>query len=92
VNDLAGEVAPNRAAPQFDRLLSEASAAFIRALADEIDGEIERWLQHLGVALGIHKATLVQLDPTDAELKATHQWVEPGVTPNILSEAAQNYP
>lgn len=86
------DVVQNYAALQFDKLLSEASAAFIRVLAGEIDSEIERWLQRLAVALGIHKVTLVQLDPTDGQLKATHQWVQHGVTPNVLSEATENYP
>jgi signal transduction histidine kinase len=92
VREPRGDSARNHSALQFDRLLSEASAAFIRVLASEIDGEIEIWLQLLGAALGIHWATLVQLDPTDEELKATHQWVQPGVIPNVLSEAAENYP
>jgi signal transduction histidine kinase len=92
VSEPADDVVQNDAALQFENLLSEASAAFIRAVADEIDSEIQRWLQRLGTELGIHKATLVQLDPTDREFKATHQWAQQGVTSNILSEAAENYP
>ncbi len=92
VSEPPDDVVQNYAALQFDKLLSEASAAFIRVLAGEIDSEIERWLQRLAVALGIHKVTLVQPDPTDGQLKATHQWVQRGVTPNVLSEATENYP
>jgi signal transduction histidine kinase len=92
VKELAGDAVQDYAALQFDKLLSEASAAFVRALADEIDSEIERWLERVGAALGIHKATLAQLDPTDGQVKATHQWVQEGVIPNNLSEAARNFP
>jgi signal transduction histidine kinase len=91
-NELVGDLVRNHTALEFEQLLSEASAAFIRALADEIDGEIERWLQRFGAALVIHKATLAQLDPTDGQLKATHQWVQKGVSPNNLAQAAADFP
>jgi GAF domain-containing protein len=88
----AEDLVQDYSALQFDQLLQEASAAFIRVLAVEIDTEIERWLRRLSAALGIHKATVAQLDPTDGQFKATHQWVQEGVTPNNLAEAADNYP
>jgi signal transduction histidine kinase len=79
-------------APQFEKLLSDASAAFIRALADEIDSEIEKWLQRFCTAFSIHKAVLVQLDPTDGKPRATHQWTQGDVIPSILATAAEDYP
>ena len=86
------ESAEQNSATQFDTLLSEASAAFIRALADEIDFEIEAWLQRFCAALGIHKAVVIQLDPNDGKLAATQQWVEGSVLPSILATAVEDYP
>jgi signal transduction histidine kinase len=85
---------PSRITPRCNssNFLSEASAAFITAPAGEIDSEIERWLERLGPIVGIDKATLVQFDQVDRQLKATHQWVHIGVIPNNLAEAAENYP
>ena len=56
-------------APQFERLLSDASAAFIRASEEDINSEIMRWLRVFGASLRVHKATLVQLDRTDRDSK-----------------------
>jgi signal transduction histidine kinase len=92
VNEPGADIAQDYTALQFEKPLSEASAAFIRASGDEIDSEIERWLQRAAATFGIHKATLVQLDPTDGQPRPTHQWVHDGVTPNNLAEAAENYP
>ncbi|MBV8773448.1 MAG: HAMP domain-containing histidine kinase [Deltaproteobacteria bacterium] len=77
---------------RFETLLSEASAAFIRVLADDIDSEIESWLQRFGTMLGVHKAALFQIDRIDGKLKATHIWFEPGVPPNILATFTADYP
>jgi signal transduction histidine kinase len=79
--------------PQFDRLLSDASAAFIRAIDDDIDSEILRWLEVFGTGLRVHKATLVQLDRTDRRVKATHQWSQQRVIiPNDLATANEDFP
>jgi len=77
---------------QFDGLLAQASATFIRATAHEIDHRIDEWLERFSTVLGIHKAVLVQIDPTDGKLEATHQWVEGSVLPSPLATAAQDYP
>jgi hypothetical protein len=49
-------------------------------------------LQRFCTAFSIHKAVLVQLDRTDGNLRATHQWTQGEVTPNILATAAEDYP
>jgi signal transduction histidine kinase len=49
-------------------------------------------LQRFCTAFSIHKAVLVQLDRTDGKLRATHQWTQGEVTPNILATAAEDYP
>ncbi|HJU10224.1 MAG TPA: GAF domain-containing protein, partial [Candidatus Binataceae bacterium] len=44
-------------------------------------------------SLEIHKATVVQVDPTDGQLKATHQWVQKdAIIPNNLATATADYP
>jgi signal transduction histidine kinase len=77
---------------QFEELLALASGAFVRASANEIDNQINIWLERFSAALGIHKAVLVRLDPTDGKLHATHQWVAESMLPTTLSTAAQDYP
>jgi signal transduction histidine kinase len=71
-------------------LLSDLSAAFIRAPAAEIDTEIARWLQRIALEVGIDKAFVGQVK--DGKLTATHQWVRERVTPNVLSSAAEGLP
>jgi signal transduction histidine kinase len=86
------DIVKNDASLQFEELLALASGAFIRASANEIGGHIKKWLERFSLALGIHKAVLVQLDPTDGKLHATHQWVAESMLPTTLSSAAQDYP
>jgi signal transduction histidine kinase len=76
----------------FEELLALASGAFIRASANDIDDQINIWLRRFSAALGIHKAVLVRLDPTDGKLHATHQWVDESMLPTTLATAAQDYP
>jgi hypothetical protein len=93
IDKSSDDKAQNYGAAQLERLLSDVSAAFIRALEDEIDASIQRWLEIFGTVLGVHKATLVQLDRTDGQLKATQQWSQPGVIiPTSLSTAAEDFP
>jgi len=63
----------------FEKLLSALSAAFIRVSVEEIDSEIELWLQKVVLALRMDRGTVAQLDPNGA-LYVTHQWACPGVT------------
>src|SRR5580704_9280417 len=63
----------------FEKLLGDLSAAFIRVPVAEIDLEIERWLQQIVLALDVDRSTVVQLDPTDGGVYATHQWAREGV-------------
>ena len=92
-DDPASEKTQIDLAREFERLLSDASAAFIRALEGDIDSEIMRWLQVFASRLRVHKATLVQLDRSDRRVKATHQWSQDGVIiPNDLATANENFP
>jgi GAF domain-containing protein len=65
------------AAPQtrrFERLIAEISGAFVRATADEIDTEINRYLKKVCLLLGLDRATLSQADPLERRGRITHAW------------------
>ena len=63
----------------FEKLLSDLAAAFIRVSVEDIDREIERWLQHMVLALDIDRGTVLYLDPADGALSVTHQFARDGM-------------
>ena len=65
----------------FETILAEISAAFVRATADRISSQIDHWLQRIVLALKIDRASVAQLNPADGLLYATHQWAREGVVP-----------
>ena len=73
------EVARNSELADFEKLLADLSAAFIRVSAEEVDAEIERWLQLIVLAMNIDRSTVVQVDSADRAFYTTHQWARPGV-------------
>ena len=66
-------------AVDFEQLLSDLSAAFVRVSVDEIDREIEQWLERIVLAMGIDRSTVVQAAPQNGVLYITHQWARAGV-------------
>jgi hypothetical protein len=58
-------VTRNPEAADFEKLLGDLSAAFIRVSVEEIDREIERSLQQVVLALDVDRSTVVQVDPAD---------------------------
>jgi signal transduction histidine kinase len=64
----------------FERLLGDLSAAFIRVSVEEIDGEIERWLRLIVLAMNVDRGTVVQVDQSDGLIYSTHQWAREGVS------------
>jgi GAF domain len=65
----------------FEDLLADFSSAFVRTTADQTDSEIEEWLQRIGLALGVDRASVTQLSPDHRNLYVTHQWAREGVSP-----------
>ena len=65
----------------FETILAEVSAAFVRATANQISSLIDYWLQRIVLSLGIDRATVGQLNPADGLMYATHQWARAGVVP-----------
>ncbi|MGA9722133.1 MAG: GAF domain-containing sensor histidine kinase [Candidatus Binatus sp.] len=64
----------------FEQLLGDLSAAFIRVSVEEIDGEIERWLRLIVLAMNVDRGTVLQVDPSDGVIYSTHQWAREGVS------------
>jgi signal transduction histidine kinase len=73
------EVTRNAEAVDFEELLADLSAAFIRVSGEEVDAEIERWLQLIVLAMNIDRSTVVQVDPADGLIYTTHQWAREGL-------------
>ena len=65
----------------FENLLSEMSSTFVRISHDQIDGEIERWLRQVGLALKLDRASVGIFDADDGNLHVTRQWTREGVSP-----------
>ena len=81
---------PTNAALKFEELLADLSAAFVRVRAEQIDDEIDRWLQRVVLALDLDRSSVAQLDPADGEPCVTHQWAREGVpTPDKGSKVAR---
>jgi GAF domain-containing protein len=68
-------------AESFEDALADISGAFVRATADQISNELERWLKRIGLALGIDRTTIAQVDSNDGRLYTSHRWAREGVTP-----------
>lgn len=65
----------------FEDVLAKLSTAFVRATADQISSEIVRWLQNVGLALEVDRASIGQINPSDGILYATHAWARDGIAP-----------
>ncbi len=87
---LAGEVFANalkrRAMEQelserleFEHLLSEVSARFLKLPAHEIDREIESALRHVVEFLGVDRGNLFQDTGDPGGARLTHSWTAPGI-------------
>ena len=65
---------------KFEELLADLSGTFIRTLADNIDDQIEFWLQKIVLSLGLDRGTVSQFDGRDGGLYVTHQWARDGIS------------
>ena len=63
----------------FENLLSDLSAIFVRVSVQDIDTEIERCLGRIVLAMGVDRSTILQIDLADGGLYATHQWAREGL-------------
>jgi len=89
------EVTRNREVDDFEKLLSDLSATFVRVSVQDIDAEIERCLGRIVLAMDVDRSTILQIDPADGGLYATHQWAREGIgTPDrgVRTNAAEAIP
>ncbi len=73
-------------AVQFERLLTDLSATFVGAEADEVDSRIEGALQAVVETLDMDRATLSQFSPDGTHIETTHNWAAAGTPPVVLQE------
>jgi signal transduction histidine kinase len=55
-------------------LIANLSRAFVRVGVDEIDDEINRWLEHIVLALKLDRSTFAQFDSENGSASFTHGW------------------
>jgi signal transduction histidine kinase len=79
VNAALAEITRSSELVDFEKLVADLSSAFIRVPVEEIDLEIERWLQQIVLAFDVDRSTVLQIDPADGGLYATHQSARKGV-------------
>jgi formate hydrogenlyase transcriptional activator len=66
---------------RFQTLLSELSRAFVNLPADEVDREIEKWLQRLAEFFGVERCSIVEFLPEESRFYPTHSYAIPGFKP-----------
>ena len=77
----------------FEKLLGNLSASFIRVSVEEIDAEMELWLQRIVLALGVDRGAVTQRDRSRGGLYVTHQWARAGIsTPDKGLDIEDAYP
>jgi formate hydrogenlyase transcriptional activator len=67
--------------PDFDRLITDLAARFVRILPERVDEEIGKGLRLIVQTLGFDRSTLLQLSGGGDHLVVTHSWPLPGLTP-----------
>jgi signal transduction histidine kinase len=92
----AGTAPPASTIPgvvDFEKLLSDLSASFVRVSVEEIDAEIERWLEQIVLAMDVDRGTVAEIEPVEGALRVTHQWARMGVSaPDTGSDVKLNFP
>jgi PAS domain S-box-containing protein len=66
---------------RFETLLTELSAAFANLKTNEVDREIDKWLQTLAGFLGVDRASFLQFEEDWTTLYRSHSYTVPGIEP-----------
>jgi len=66
---------------RFETLLTELSAAFANLPANEVDHEIDKWLQTLAEFLGVDRASFFQFAEDWTTLYRSHSYTVTGIDP-----------
>jgi signal transduction histidine kinase/PAS domain-containing protein len=83
-HEIIDEVVGSRAILDFEDLAAELSAAFVRTPADQVDGELDYWLERIVRALDIDRCVIGEINPDDRQVYVTHQWSRPGLAPLFI--------
>jgi PAS domain S-box-containing protein len=75
----AGEALDERL--RFETLVTELSAAFASLSPNEVDREIDKWLQTLAEFLGVDRASFLELGENWTTLYRSHSYTVPGIEP-----------
>ncbi|MBC8029765.1 MAG: PAS domain S-box protein [Pyrinomonadaceae bacterium] len=65
----------------FETLVTELSAAFANLSPNEVDHEIDKWLQTLVEVLGVDRASFFQFGEDWTTLYRSHSYTVPGIQP-----------
>ncbi|NHA15412.1 EAL domain-containing protein [Thioalkalivibrio sp. XN279] len=69
----------------LQQLMVELSRKFIRSSRVDIDEALEDMLAQIGSWCGVDRAYVIQFTPDLAHYRNTHEWVAPGIEPQIDS-------
>ncbi len=64
---------------RFQELIAELSAAFVNIAPEEVDGQINFWIQRLAEHLGADRSNFFQLSEDGTGYRLSHKWAAPGV-------------
>ena len=65
----------------FEHLISELSNAFAMTLAEDVDRQIDRWLQRVTEFLGLEGAAVFEFAADGRSGRIKHVWLMPGLSP-----------
>lgn len=65
----------------FENLIAEMVATFVRIRAEHIDAEIDQWLERVGRALDLDRANVGEYNRSTGIMRATHCWAREGIPP-----------
>src|SRR5271170_382406 len=72
---------PRREIEHFESVVGELSAAMTRALAHEVDREIEVWLGKISQTLGLDRSGIYERDSASDPVRITHTWKLSNIPP-----------
>jgi signal transduction histidine kinase len=70
-----------RETERLQSLIGELSAALAQAPADAVDGEIEKWLGRICVALDLDRSAMYEREAPGWMVRTSHTWVRPNFPP-----------
>jgi signal transduction histidine kinase len=61
----------------FETLLPELARSLVRAPVNDLDAEIDQWLERIATSLGYDRGTLTQINPVTGLASFTNSWARP---------------